>query len=272
MKSMQKEAKARILINNLLQEANWRFFDDENGPANIVLESNAKITQKDIDALGNDFEKTKGGFIDFLLLDEKGFPLVVLEAKSEDKDPLDGKEQARKYAKSQNARFVILSNGNLHYFWDLERGNPEVITEFPTQESLKHRIQFVPDNRKLASEDVEEDYIAVTQKPDFKEDPRYLVAEARPKYLHDEGLPILRHYQLDAIEALQNAAKAGSDRFLFEMATGTGKTLVAAAIVKLFLRTGNAKRILFLVDRLELEEQANKNFVRYLKNVENVER
>ena len=34
--------------------------------------------------------------------------------------------------KSQNCRFVILSNGNLHYFWDLERGNPYIITSFPT--------------------------------------------------------------------------------------------------------------------------------------------
>ena len=44
------------------------------------------------------------------------------------------------------------------------------------------------------------------------------------------------------------------------MATGTGKTLTAAAIIKLFLRTGNASRVLFLVDRLELEEQAQKQF------------
>jgi len=42
------------------------------------------------------------------------------------------------------------------------------------------------------------------------------------------------------------------------MATGTGKTLVSAAVIKLFLRTGNARRVLFLVDRLELEEQAKK--------------
>src|SRR5712691_9256466 len=90
---MQKEAKARIKINNLLQEAGWRFFDDENGKSNIVLENNVKITQKEFDAFGNDFEKTKNGYIDFLLLDEKGFPLVVLEAKSEEKSPLDGKEQ-----------------------------------------------------------------------------------------------------------------------------------------------------------------------------------
>jgi type I restriction enzyme R subunit len=58
--------------------------------------------------------------------------------------------------------------------------------------------------------------------------------------------------------------KEGKDRFLFEMATGTGKTLTAAAVVKLFLRTRNAQRILFLVDRLELEDQAKKALTSYL--------
>jgi type I restriction enzyme, R subunit len=90
-KALQKEAKARIKINNLLQETGWRFFDDENGRANIVLENYTKITQRDIDAFGNDFEKTQKGFIDFLLLDKNGFPYAVLEAKSEEKSPLDGK-------------------------------------------------------------------------------------------------------------------------------------------------------------------------------------
>lgn len=65
---------------------------------------------------------------------------------------------------------------------------------------------------------------------------------------------------------MQQSAKAGNDRFLFEMATGTGKTLTSAAVIKLFLRTGNAKRVLFLVDRLELETQAAKNFKEYLGN------
>ena len=50
------------------------------------------------------------------------------------------------------------------------------------------------------------------------------------------------------------------------MATGTGKTLTAAAVIKLFLRTGNACRVLFLVDRLELEDQARKAFTALLKN------
>ena len=70
----------------------------------------------------------------------------------------------------------------------------------------------------------------------------------------------MRDYQLKAVHALQRSVQEGNDRFLFEMATGTGKTLTAAAIVKLFLRTGNASRVLFLVDRLELEEQARKVF------------
>lgn len=261
-----KEAKARIKINKVLERAGWRFFDDKRGPANIQLEPNVKLTEKDIDAFGHDFEKTKHGFIDFLLLNDRGFPVVVLEAKREEKDPLDGKEQARRYAMSQNARFVILSNGNLHYFWDLERGNPEVITEFPSQDSLKHRSEFKPDNRRLGDEKVEEDYIALTQNLRFKKDPRYRSEDTRTKYLFDEGLKILRPYQLRAIHAMQKSAEQGNDRFLFEMATGTGKTLISAAIIKLFLRTGNAKRILFLVDRLELEDQAHKNFVRYLKN------
>ncbi len=259
-----KEAKARIKINKLLEEAGWRFFDDENGKANIQLESNVKISKKVIDDVGEDFESTQGGFIDFLLLDEKGFPFVVLEAKKEEKDPLDGKEQARRYAQSQNARFVLLSNGNLHYFWDLERGNPEIIAEFPTQESLLRRLEFRPDNRRLAVEKVENDYIALTKNPNYKEDPRYQDETTKEKYLYDEGLRILRPYQLQAIQALQRNAESGNDRFLFEMATGTGKTLVSGAVIKLFLHTGNAKRILFLVDRLELEDQAHRNFVRYL--------
>jgi type I restriction enzyme R subunit len=261
-----KEAKARIKINKLLEESGWRFFDTEKGQANIQVEPNVKITQKDIDAFGEDFETTKNGFIDFLLLDDKGFPLVILEAKKGEKDPLDGKEQARRYAKSENARFVILSNGNLHYFWDLERGDPEIITEFPTQESLTHRLDFKPDNKRLADEEVNDDYIALTQNPNFKDDPRYQDKETRTKFLWDEGLRILRPYQLKSIHTLQKSAESGNDRFLFEMATGTGKTLISAAIIKLFLRTGNAKRILFLVDRLELEDQAQKNFVQYLSN------
>ncbi len=263
---MQKEAKARIKINELLQNAGWRFFNDNTGKANIVLENNVTITKKTIDEFGNDFEKITKGFIDFLLLDDKGFPFVVLEAKSEDKDPLDGKEQARRYAQSQNVRFIILSNGNLHYFWDLERGNPSIITSFPTYESLKHLEAFKPSFSTLSSERVESDYIVQTQYPNYQKDPRWLDEAQRANFIKDQDLKFLRPYQLASIHALQNSAKQGNDRYLFEMATGTGKTLVSAGVIKLFLKTGNAKRILFLVDRLELEDQAYKNFKKILHN------
>src|SRR3989344_5740293 len=261
---MQKEAKARIKINDLLQKSGWIFFDDENGVANISLEPNVKLTKKAIDALGNDFEKTENGFIDFLLLDEKGFPYVVLEAKSEDKDPLDGKEQARRYAQSLNVRFVILSNGNLHYFWDLERGNPSVVIQFPKPDSLQHFEQFKPNPKRLADEKVEDDYIVLTQKADYRSDPRWADEVQRQNLIDAEALKFLRPYQLRAIKSLQESAAKNNDRYLFEMATGTGKTLVSAAIIKLFLKSGNAKRILFLVDRLELEDQAAKNFKKWL--------
>ena len=130
------EATARIRINALLERAGWRFLADTNRPANISLEHGVAIKPADLHALGDDFERTERGLVDFLLLDDRGFPLVVLEAKSESKQPLVGKEQARKYARSLNCRFVMLSNGNLHYFWDLERGNPHLITAFPTPESI----------------------------------------------------------------------------------------------------------------------------------------
>jgi len=265
-KMPNKEAKARIKINKLLEDAGWQFFDDENGEANIQLENNVKITKTHFDEFGEDFEKTSNGFIDFLLLDDKGFPLVVLEAKREGKNPLDGKEQARKYAKSINVRYVILSNGNLHYFWDMESGNPQIITQFPTQESLKSHSAFKPNPKSLVNELVEDDYVVLTQKPDYASDPRWIDESQRSVFTKENNLMMLRQYQKKAVHSIQNAVVKGNDRFLFEMATGTGKTLIAGAIIKLFLRTGNAKRVLFLVDRLELEDQAWKAFVRYLKN------
>jgi len=263
---MRKEARARILINDLLQRSGWRFFADETGPASIALEANVKLKKKALDALGEDFEKTANGYIDYLLLDECGFPITVLEAKSEKFDPLVGKEQARKYAHSQNVRFVILSNGNLHYFWDLEQGNPALITEFPTPLSLGHFHAFKPNPDALVGEKIETDYVAVTQNPNYRNDPRWNDAGQRDGFIKDAELKFLRPYQLRAVAALQDAVRKGQTRFLFEMATGTGKTLTAAAVIKLFMRTGNAQRVLFLVDRLELETQAWKAFVRLLKN------
>ena len=261
-----KEATARIKINKLLEAAGWRFFADGNGSANIQLEPNVKIKTQDLDAFGEDFEKVSSGFIDFLLLNEKGFPFIVMEAKAENKNPLVGKEQARKYARSQNCRFVILSNGNLHYFWDLERGNPYVITAFPTPVSVTGYQKSIPNPKRLVEEKLEDDYIVLSQRPGYAAEAAWKSDGERAGFIQLNGLRFLRHYQKQAIYALQSAVEKGQDRFLFEMATGTGKTLTSAAVIKLFLRTGNARRVLFLVDRLELEDQAKKAFTRMLAN------
>ena len=261
-----KEATARIKINRLLEASGWRFFKDERGPANIQLEPGVTITSSHLDAFGHDFETTSKGFVDFLLLDERGFPLLVLEAKSEDKNPLIGKEQARRYARSQNCRFVILSNGNLHYFWDLERGNPNPITTLPRPAGLAASTRTVPNPARLVEEAVDARYIALTQRPGFESEAGWRVEAERADFLKKNKLRILRPYQLEAMHKLQAAVRAGKDRFLLEMATGTGKTLTAAAVIKLFLRTNNATRVLFLVDRLELEDQAMKSFRKLLSN------
>ncbi len=263
---MAKEATARIKINKLLEEAGWRFFDDKQGKANILLENNAKITNKQVHEWGDNFEKTTQGFIDYLLLDEKGFPFIVLEAKKSTIHPLSAKEQARNYALAQNCRFVILSNGDLHYFWDLKLGHPRPIQTFPPPPTVEGYLAFQPKPSALITEEVNEDYIVRTQQPNYDKDPRYLEAQQRAAYIKDQGLCFLRRYQLRAIHCLQEEVKAGEERFLFEMATGTGKTLTAAAVIKLFVRTSNAKRVLFLVDRIELEEQTQKAFIKYLRN------
>jgi type I restriction enzyme, R subunit len=250
-----KEAKARIKINRLLEDSGWRFDDDKNGKANIQLEPGVKYVE-----LGDDFEKEERGYIDFLLLDKDGRALVVVEAKKESIDPLSAKEQARNYARNVGARFVILSNGNINYFWDTKQGNPETIIRFPTQDSITQYEKYIPNPTELAQVDVDENYIVESQMPGFADDPAFQDETTREEFLRNNNLKQMRPYSVQAIKHLQNAAREGKSRFLFEMATGTGKTVISAALIKLFLKTGNARRALFLVDRLELETQAYKTF------------
>ncbi|MEI6436792.1 MAG: DEAD/DEAH box helicase family protein, partial [Bacteroidota bacterium] len=260
------DALSRIKINKLLEEAQWRFFDNAEGKANILLENHVKITQKDVDAWGDDFEKTTTGSLDFLLLDSNNRPVCVLEAKRESLHPLVAKEQARKYANTVGAQFIILSNGIVHYLWDLKKGNPKPIYKFPSAGEIGAIKDWNPDRNALATEYVDEDYIVTIQMPDYAERPGWNGSiEYSKDFIRKNGLRFLRTYQIKAIKYLQHAAGEGKDRYLFEMATGTGKTLVAAAVIRLFLRTKNARKILFLVDRLELEVQAWKAFTNYLK-------
>ena len=256
-----KEAKSRIKINKLLEEAGWRFEDNATGKANIRLESKVSFSN-----LGDDFEHASRGFIDFLLLDTDGRALVVVEAKREAIDPLSAKEQARSYAQSIGAPFVILSNGDRHYLWNIKHGNPKLIPCFPTQDSITQYEKYNPNPQELTQTIIDENYIVESQMPRFLKNPAFQDESTRANFLKKNNLKQLRPYQVQAIKALQQATQSSNQRYLFEMATGTGKTLVSAATIKLFLKSGNARRVLFLVDRLELEYQAQKAFAQYIGN------
>ena len=85
---------------------------------------------------------------------------------------LVGKEQAREYAKSLYLKYVILSNGNQHYFWNIYKGNPQLITAFPSYESIRESKAMNADPAKLYSEEIGADYIAVIKNPRYMEAPR----------------------------------------------------------------------------------------------------
>ncbi len=153
-----------------------------------------------------------------------------LEAKAAEKHPLVGKEQARTYANSLGIRYVFLSNGRRHYLWDTSQGNPVAVTSIPTPEELFNPVEAADKDRSGLWTTSAEAVFPKGREP--------------------------RQYQLEAIRAIQRDARGGRTEFLLEMATGTGKTTVAAAMCKLYITTRNARHILFLVDRIELRGQA----------------
>jgi len=256
------EAQARITINRLLEEAGWRLDRDKSGkPANVICEQRLSGQKfKPTDDLGRDFESVPNGFIDYALLNDDGRAVAVVEAKKESIEPLTAKEQARDYANRLGVAHIFLSNGLVHYYWNLRLGNPVKVSRFLPLEELGKSAEWKPDSQRLKSVKVDENYIALSQDANWL---KYSDAEKKTA-MKNKKIRLLRDYQIQAVQALQKAASPDQHRFLFEMATGTGKTLLSAAIAKLYLRTENAHRILFLVDRLELERQASDNFRDYL--------
>ena len=204
---MTPEAEARQIITAMIEGAGWNYREE---------------------ALAG--RRSGRGFSDYLLFDDGGAAVAVLEAKRADVPSLSGKEQAREYADSLGVRHVFLSNGDLHYHWITDTGNPFRVMALPTPDEFDevgHPV--VIDRSGLWKTLVSENFLRTRS---------------------------MRYYQLDAVKAVQDAAEAGQQGFLLEMATGTGKTTVAAAICRLYLQAGVAQRILFLVDRDELYRQA----------------
>jgi type I restriction enzyme R subunit len=245
--SDKKEAYARLIIDKMLCQANWRLLDDEETRKNVILEYSIR-------------DKSKTGRADYTLLDNYNRPIAVIEAKSKDKNPLSAKAQVKKYANSIDVRYVYLSNGVEHYFWDTLEGDPEKIKEFHSQDQLvallNNDSSILP---TLADFDFDEYIIAYLQNTKVK---KLSSNELKDKYIEKNKLIKLRPYQVDAVNAVIDSYKRGNYRFLLEMATGAGKTFTCAGLISAFLESKTAHRVLFLVDRIELENQAFKSFTK----------
>jgi type I restriction enzyme, R subunit len=199
----KKEAAARLKINHMLEEAGWRLLDNNGKRANVKVENHIQLS-----GVGDDFENAPNGYIDYLLVDDNQKPIAVLEAKRESIGPLSAKEQARDYANSVHARYIILSNGNVHYLWDTKEGNPEPIAKFPTLESLTESSEVIQDPATIAQETVDQSYIAKSQMPEFESNASYLAGgKERSKFVRSNHLVFLRKYQVEAIHAIQKAAQ-----------------------------------------------------------------
>ena len=108
-----KEATARIKINKLLETAGRRFFAEGAAPANIRLEPGVTIKSSDLDALGENFEKTSKGFMWrdiglndwlFTLDNEEEIPRVAPAVLAMAKDPAGAKAKVAKAAEIVKAR------------------------------------------------------------------------------------------------------------------------------------------------------------------------
>ena len=174
-------------------------------------------------------------FSDYVLLGKDGKPLAVVEAKKSSVDARIGEEQAKQYAYniqkqfSCDLPFCMYTNGHDIFFWDLENYAPRKIFAFPARTDLE-RMAFIRKNKKPLADELINTNIA--------------------------GRP----YQIQAIRAVFEAMEERKRKFLLIMATGTGKTRTCIAMVDGLMRAGWISRVLFLVDRIALRDQAVEAF------------
>ncbi len=184
-------------------------------------------------------KRGKQYYVDYLLVYENT-NLAIIEAKAENKDPLDGLQQSINYAQKLKIDFVYATNGHKIYEHNLITGKGDWVEAYPTPEELFER--------KFPS-----------------------ISESKEKLLkqpfHFEGTMKPRYYQQIAVDKTLEAIANGKDKVLLTLATGTGKTYIAFQIVyRLFeakwSKSGTQRRpkVLFLADRNVLADQAFNTF------------
>src|SRR5689334_7638184 len=196
----------REFIDRELTAAGW----DLDDPSRVGLE----IPVDGVDA------EPWNGITDYCLYQSNGEVIAVVEAKRTSRHPRVADEQVKHYAAQIELHesfrpFGFMTNGADIYFWDVGAGTPRIISRFFTPEDLENLL-WIRQNRQPLSETAISSQIAG------------------------------RLYQQEAIRRIAEAFEKGKRRALLVMATGTGKTRTAMALIDLFHRTNQARRVLFL--------------------------
>jgi type I restriction enzyme R subunit len=180
---------------------------------------------------------TSKGYCDYVLWDDNGKPLAVVEAKKTQVDAREGQEQAKLYAdaleKVHGQRpMIFYTNGHDIWVWDDAGGYPpRSVFGFFSKDTLQYRVGFQRRERLN------------------------LLTDVRP----DANIAG-RMYQIESITRVAERFSQRHRRALVVQATGTGKTRVAIALAKLLIDANWVKRVLFLCDRKELRKQAKNAF------------
>lgn len=233
MTATTSEADARILIDDLLRVADWNPADKSQVRTEVPLSETFHVAEAATVGGGvRTVDAGSLGFADYVLLDQRGRPLAVVEAKKQAINPYTAKQQALPYAKKIGAPFIFLTNGELTYFWDYQNDDARPVASFYSRRDLERLVHLRTERKPLAEIAIPDTYVRT--------------GETRS----------LRPYQQEAMKALDHAVELGKRRFLIELPTGCGKTDLIALYLKRLIQAGHAERILFLVDREQLAKQA----------------
>ncbi len=259
---MTPEAKARATIDALLQQAGWHVCD--MGQANIHAARGVAIRE---------FPLNPGyGFADYLLYID-GKAAGVIEAKKEGTTLTGVEMQSARYAQGMPPTlpawvrplpFSYESTGIETHFTQGLDPLPRARAVFAF-----HRPETLAAFLSVRAEPVEAH--PSTSSGRTAEEPRatYGASAAAPTFLGRlQSLPPLKEAglwpaQIIAIRNLEASLKANKPRALIQMATGSGKTFTSISFIYRLIKFGGARRVLFLVDRGNLGEQAKKEFDQY---------